>query len=171
MNTRMIGAMLVVTGCGAVGFYMAMTHKQQIRAMRELLGILDYMVCELQYRMTPLPELCKKIGQVSSSGHVGFFFMKLSEELKSQISPHVNRCVEMALQKSSGLPHRCKEYLKMLGTTLGQFDLDGQLKGIQGVYAQMERELEQMEKGRLERIRSYQTLGLCAGAALAILLM
>ena len=32
-------------------------------------------------------------------------------------------------------------------------------------------ELEQMAEGRDTRLRSYQTLGLCAGAALAILLV
>ena len=54
---------------------------------------------------------------------------------------------------------------------MGQFDLSGQLKGFEAVNKDCLRELTDLENNRTQRTRSYQTLGLCAGAALAILFL
>ena len=64
-----------------------------------------------------------------------------------------------------------KELLLELGRSLGNFDLNGQLRGIEAVRRQALEALQNSVKDRDQRIRSYQTLGLCAGAALAILLL
>ena len=61
--------------------------------------------------------------------------------------------------------------LKALGRTLGRFDLDGQVQGIEAVRNEILTALEKLVKDQDARLRSYQTLGLCAGAALAILLL
>jgi hypothetical protein len=54
---------------------------------------------------------------------------------------------------------------------LGIFDLPGQLKGLEEAQQVCQRALEQLEKGQAARLRSYQTLALCAGAALTILFL
>jgi hypothetical protein len=59
--------------------------------------------------------------------------------------------------------------LRELGQSLGRFDLNGQLLGIAAVRNTCRSKLQQFEKNKEVRLRSYQTLGLCAGAALAIL--
>ena len=56
-----------------------------------------------------------------------------------------------------------------MGSSLGRFDLDGQLLGLEAVRVYCQEQLSEMSKDRDVRLRSYQTLGLCAGAALAIL--
>ena len=58
-----------------------------------------------------------------------------------------------------------------LGASLGRFDLQGQLQGIESVRAQCRKDLAELEDNRDQRLRSYQTLGLCAGCALAILFL
>ena len=74
-----------------------------------------------------------------------------------------------ALSKLENLPLSTTEALRLLGKSLGRFDLEGQLQGIEQVRSHCRRELEALEAGRDQRIRGYQTLGVCAGAALAIL--
>ena len=64
---------------------------------------------------------------------------------------------------------RVRELLNQFGQTLGCFDLKGQLLGIEEVRSQCAAALDQLALGREDRLRSYQTLGLCAGAALVIL--
>ena len=59
--------------------------------------------------------------------------------------------------------------LSELGESLGRFDLPGQLKGLEAVRRKCLMELEALGRNRTERLRCYQTLGLCAGAALVIL--
>ena len=58
-----------------------------------------------------------------------------------------------------------------LGDSLGRFDLSGQIQGLASVQKRAEFELEQLRRNQDVRLRSYQTLGLCAGAALVVLFL
>ena len=167
MIWKWMGAMLVVAGCASVGFKMAWAYKREEGLLRNLKSGLDFMACELQYRLTPLPDLCRLAG-ANQKNHVGEIFLRLSRELEQQILPDVEYCMNQAL-KDGELPKRVLEGFRILGKNLGRFDLQGQLKGMEMVRDYCDRELEIMGKNREERLRSYQTLGLCAGAALAIL--
>ncbi len=168
MIGKMIGAMLIITGCGAFGFSLSAASRREETALRQLIASLDYMQCELQYRLTPLPDLCRLAGG-EQKGMIGTFLRELSLELESQISPDVSSCVGAALGKSEKLPGRVISALKLLGSSLGRFDAQGQLKGLEHVRQFCREEVDKMAENREARLRSYQTLGLCAGAALAIL--
>lgn len=134
----------------------------------QFLNCLDYMEWELLYRLTPLVDLCRQVsGQ--TGGSLGTLFIKLAEELESQISPDVAGCMQVALALSAPLPKKVEKNLKLFGKSLGRYDLDGQLKGLDSVRTQCRRDLKELEKNREEHQRIYQTLGLCAGAALVIL--
>jgi stage III sporulation protein AB len=56
-----------------------------------------------------------------------------------------------------------------LGQSLGRFDLEGQLKGIEMTKSETQRILQEYTDNQDSRIRCYQTLSICAGAAVAIL--
>ena len=168
MTIKWIGALLVIAGCGGVGFTMAASYKREERCLRALVRALDYMTCELQFRLTPLPELCRAAGK-ECGGAAGQALTALSSELESQINPDADSCMYAVLSKLDNLPGSTAEALGLLGKSLGRFDLDGQLQGIEQVRAHCRRALGSLEAGRDQRIRGYQTLGVCAGAALAIL--
>jgi len=167
---KWIGAMLIVAGCGMFGFSMAANHRREETALRQLIAALDYMQCELQYRMTPLPDLCRQAGE-QNRNVIGQVLLMLARELDCQISPDVERCMEEALKTGDMLPTRVKKAFEILGSSLGRFDMDGQIRGMEGVRSFCRRELEALGENREARLRSYQTLGLCAGSALAILLV
>ncbi len=168
MILKLLGAIFVIAGCGVFGFYLAAGHRRQEAALRQLISVLDYMECELQYRLTPLPELCRQAAR-ECSGVLKHAFLELSRELEDQIAPDVQRCMTAALSKCPDMPSRTLEALQLLGRSLGRFDIDGQLKGLEAVRQECRRSLGQLAQNREYRIRSYQTLGICAGAALAIL--
>lgn len=170
MSIKLIGAVLIITGCGGVGFSMAAAHRRDENALRQLIGALDYMGCELQYHLTPLPELCRgAAGQ--TSGSIRAVFLTLAQELDNQIAPDANFCMNAAIAKTTKLPGLVKKNLSLLGQSLGHFDLQGQLKGLEFARQQCRRDLDELSKDRDVRLRSYQTLGLCAGSALAILFL
>lgn len=162
--------MLIIIGCGGFGFTLAAAHKREENCLRKLIAALDYMECELQYHLTPLPDLCRKAGK-ECTGPVGEVLLSLSQELNGQISPDAACCMRSALAKKEYLPRYTEENLRLLGKSLGRFDLNGQLSGLESVRTNCRRDLECLSSNRENRLRSYQTLGLCAGAALAILLM
>lgn len=170
MILKLIGSIFIVAGCGGYGFFLAATYRLETNTLRQLLKAIEYFSYELSYRRTVLPQLCRQAGD-QCTGVIRQFFLALGDELDRQVVADVHRCVQFVIQRTEHMPPIVKQELTELGHTLGIFDLDGQLQAltvrkisIQGILAA--REAEQST-----RVRSYQTLALCAGAALAILLI
>lgn len=170
MSLKLLGAVCIICACGGMGFSMAAAHRREESALRQLIQVLDHMGCELQYRLTALPELCCSAAQ-DVGGCVGQVLIKLTGELEAQIAPDAASCMRAAVDKTGKLPPSIRKNLLMLGTSLGRYDLQGQMKGIDGVRVQCRTDLEALTANREVRLRSYQTLGLCAGCALAILFL
>ena len=168
MNIRILGAILVILGCGSFGFLVAAAHRREEQVLHQLLTALDYMQCELQYRLTPLPDLCRQAA-ANHRGTVRTVFYALAAELEDQISPDVERCMNAVLARVKDVPKLTREAMMELGHSLGRFDLEGQLTGLEVARQACRKGLEELRKDKPVRLRSYQTLGLCAGAALAIL--
>ena len=169
MNIKWIGAVAVFVGCGGFGFRMAAIHRRQEKELRDLVAALDILFNELRYRLSPLPELCSQVA-ASLPGKVGKAFGLLRDELERQIASDASYCVNAAVCRSDLSPVVGNLFLD-LGRTLGRFDLEGQLQGIEAVRQEASAALDKLVRDKDARLRSYQTLGLCAGAALAILLM
>lgn len=169
MNPKWIGVIMVIAGCGSCGFTMAAAHRQKERYFENLSRCMDFMINSLQYRLTPLPELCSSTG-LYVRGTVGKVFDLLAQELEKQISPNADCCMKIIL-KQLNLPMEVQSVLERIGGELGRFDLEGQSQGLEAVRNLCQYELERLHLGGDSRLRSYQTLGLCAGAALAILLI
>lgn len=170
MSLKIIGALLVLTGCGGCGFAMAASQRKEEQSLRQILRALEYMSCELQFRQTPLPQLCRNVSGILS-GPIKLVFSRLAQELEQQVAPDAACCMNATLAAFPGLSSKVREPLRELGGTLGLFDLTGQQKGISAVKAICQESIGELSENRSSRLRSYQTLGLCAGAALAILFL
>ncbi len=168
---KILGSALIIICCGWFGFSLAAAHKKQEYYLRQMIGALDYMQCELQFRLTSLPELCTQVSEYCRIGPVAQFFSNLHMELEQQVSAQVQPCVEAALAKTPKMPLICKNYILQLGKSMGQFDLEGELQGLEAVRDQCRQALQEICSGKDEQRRSYQTLGICAGAALVIVLI
>lgn len=168
MYVKLIGAILTVASCGWFGHLAVRTYKRQESYLQQLVQILAYMSWELECRMTPLPELCRRAA-IQSKSALGELFVQLAQELDGQAAPEVAQCVSVVLNKNHDIPELTANALSLLGESLGQYDLSGQLKGLDAVEQYCKRELENLSYHREERLRSYQMLGLCTGAALAII--
>ena len=168
MRVKLLGALLVVAASGGFGFLMASSYKRKIRLLQDLLEALDDMECELKYRSTPLPQLCR-LSAKQGNGIIGRVLASLANQLDSQVSPDARRCMVAVLQDMDELDQPVRRIFEDLGENLGRFDMDGQLQGIAHAKASCRDRLASLQQNKEERLRSYQTLGLCAGAALAIL--
>lgn len=167
---KIIGAIMVFCGCGGFGFAMAAAYRREERLLEQLCRGLEYMNCELSCRLTPLPQLCRNTAN-AVNGQIRWVFETLAEELERQVAPDAACCMAAVLATGQAMPGSVVEILNQLGQTLGRFDLPGQLRGIEACAQRGKMEMERMALDRGNRVRSYQTLGLCAGAALAIILL
>lgn len=170
MGYKWIGAILIMASCSGCGFAIAAGKRREEQLLYQLIGILQFLEADLQYRLTPLPELCR-LAAGETRAILRTVFLNLYRELKWQQLPDAGSCMYAAIQRSGEIPPKVRRLLVQLGHTLGRFDLPGQLQGIQSVRKRSEETLDAIRKNRDERLRSYQTLGICAGAALAIILI
>lgn len=161
---------MIFLGCGYFGFRSAALYLAEERMLRKLIAVLDYMSCELQYKLTPLPDLCRQASS-ETTGALQILLRVFADELDSQISPNVKTCMDVAISKCKAMPELSKKCLYQLGCSMGRFDLNGQIQALESVRMTCRNHLSKLEEGKEMRLRSYQTLGLCAGAALVILLV
>ena len=96
-------------------------------------------------------------------------FLGLAVALEDRITPDVERCMDLALGQVCQMPKLAVQVLSQLGRSLGRFDLEGQLRGLESAIRSAGDALRRFREGAEGRRRSWQTLGLCAGAAIAIL--
>ena len=169
MYLKLAGALLILISCGGYGIMMAVAHRREVAALHQLVEAMDIMICELEYRLTPLAELCR-FGAERIKGPVQSCIVALANALDDQISPDVGLCTIAALKEIPTVPKYASAQLQALGQTLGRFDLAGQLTALERCKQSCLGQLEVLEHQQSQRLRSYQTLGFCAGAALAILL-
>ena len=59
MGYKWFGALLIIGSCSGCGFAIAAGKRREERMLYQLMGILQVMDADLQYRLTPLPELCR----------------------------------------------------------------------------------------------------------------
>ena len=113
MTLRFIGAFMIIAGCAVCGVISSNNQKYKITSLEDFIYTLDMFVCELEYNRTPLPELCRKIGN-GSLGTLSAFLIRVAEEMDTQIKPSVTACVQAALQYATDLPRETKQLLKIL---------------------------------------------------------
>ena len=165
---KLMGAICVIVGCGSCGFLMGKQYLSNLHLAKNLITVLDYMQCELQYRGTPLPQLCREAGE-QVSGRIRSVFTMLADELDAQVSANVFCCMASVLDRLSNIYEPIARILREFSGSLGKFDMNGQINALDSARLQCRELLLQMQNGKENRIRSYQTLGLCTGAAIAIL--
>lgn len=170
MYIKWIGSVLIVAGCGGLGLTLSGYFRKERQLLQSLLSVLSFLECQLQYQLTPLPELCRQAGR-ASGGLLEEVFLNFSRELDWQKAPDTDSCMVEAIRKSRSVPMRVKELLRRMGISFGRFDLEGQLKDFDQLRKLCERELSQLSENLESRVKTCRTLSLCIGAAAAILLI
>ncbi len=170
MELKLIGAICIIFACGGIGIWLSVSYNTEIKYLRQMITVIERMEWELDFHLCPLPELCERIKSCCEDG-LKDVLENLSKELSCQISPDVYHCMCAALGSVTCIPPKTVETLKLLGGVLGKYDLEGQRKGLISVRRECTRKLDSMEKDKDNHIRNYKTLGLCAGAAIIIILI
>ena len=154
---RMIGAALVVLSSGAVGFGFARAVKLQCAQLEGLLWALDTMQSEMSARLTPLRRQ-------RPSG-----FRKKSRDILLPVPV----CFKRGFQQAKGFRpgDESVQALYGLSLNLGRFDLESQLAAIERTKASVTAALLALQGQKRARCRSYETIGICAGLALAVMLL
>ena len=161
---RWLGFLLIVCGASTCGLLLGFGVKREQQICQSLLTALNRMKWELQFRLTPLPELFRFASddaQVPVSG----LFMKISDQITNApgkpLDPSAFRM----------LPHEIAAVLSELFRDLGRQDVESQTAALELAIRRIGRILQELTQSGRERSRVYRTLGVCAGISLAVILI
>ena len=170
MINRVWGMLLLVTGCGGVGATMANAYRREVRMMQQLLLFLERISCDLQYRLTPLPQLLRSQAEMLT-GDMQLIIQDFVVQLESQVTPDVSSCLHASIEMHANIPLRLQRLLLELGSTLGRFDLNGQLQCLDALQGAVKKDLTHLEDRLPGYTRCCHTYALGVGAILALILI
>lgn len=168
---RWIGAGMVTAACAAAGLGFAAATRTALRQLSAWIAALESMDSEIRCRMTPLPEVFTQLSQ-GGGGVVAVFFGCCAGIMRSDCALGVPPVFRQALAQTRGLEMsgRTRQTLLNLSASLGRFDLEGQSRAIALAADRLRQEQRELQAGAAARCRSYETIGVCAGLALAVIL-
>ena len=169
---KLIGLSLILTASSAMGLGLARTVRRQ---QAQTLAFIDAVLRirhELQYRLTPLPDVFLAL-QESREAAVAAFFSGLAGSLSAADTCTVGYACRQALRRTEGLciPAGVRTTLMSLFDTLGKYDLDGNLQALDLALGRLREEARQLQGSAAARCKTYVTLGVCTGLAVAVILI
>ena len=169
---RLFGASLVVLAASAAGFGFAKNVRLQCAQLDALSWALETMAGEMSARLTPLPEIFLLLGS-GGQRDVSLFFktaaMALTTPPGCTVPVAFKRGFAAAMNFRPG--EQAVQALYALSAGLGRFELERQLAAIEQAKAAVTRALLSLQAQKQVRTRCYGTIGVCAGLALAVILL
>lgn len=168
---RTVGFICIVLGAGATGYCMAADVRRKEEQLQQLLMALTYMKGEIEFMLKPLGEVCFEISNRCTCKHLRETFLSVSKSIGNAPGRPAGQQMRRALSGNVYLEYGTKEILFDLFSCLGRQDVYAQVRAIAAAERRVEASLEQLQREKTERKRSYRVLGLCAGLAIAVILI
>lgn len=169
---KIVGILFVVLSSLSVGLRYAHMVQQRCTTIGQIILALRLLKSELSVHGTPLPEAFGLLA-AATSGSTAAYFSSAAKEMNHSrwISPQESlRTAEIHL-KEFGPKDPSIRILRDVSSGIGKLDMDSQLNALDNAISRFEILRHSAEQDRSVRCRTYRTLGLCAGIALAILLI
>ncbi len=169
---KLVGILIIVLSAGSVGFRIAASLKKRCKLLRQLSTALQVLKNEISFCGTPLPQAFALMA-VSVQDTPERVFSSVARQMEQRRWLTPQHAMEQALTEQPELGHDADtaDLLIKLAAGLGKYDRDSQLQTIEKVGAELESLLQAAEQERSIRSRTYETLGICAGLAVGILLI
>lgn len=169
---RLIGACMVIFGCGTAGIVVARSYSLRPRHLQEMRSALQLLATEINYARSSLSEACSKIaGQVE--GPIAQFFAQFADSLAQNNDVSASELWNQTLQilGEAGFTNQELEAVGQLGSALGRSDADDQMKHLLLLQTRLEQLGSQAEQERDKMVRLWNYLGFCVGALIVLLLI
>jgi stage III sporulation protein AB len=119
----------------------------------------------LENDASPMPELFRKLSK-RCEGESGVFVDAMNNAMPELGKRSFQELWQCALSQTSSLAGAEKQELRMLGSLLGRYDLDSQLKALSDCREVLHKSMEKMENDQMRK--PYMTVGLSLTASLLL---
>ena len=168
---RLLGVFLLVGGCGALSVGAVGRLSGRVRDLGGLIVGLETLKQELQTSLDRLEPMLSAAAE-RTDGHARAFFQWCQKALRASEPEAFSVIWQAALEQVPLRLEPCdRTELRGLGPILGCYDADSQAAALDRAIRRLEIRWEEAQERRRSLGKVYGTLGLSAGAVLAILLI
>lgn len=165
---KILGVIFVVTSSVIVGIHIGKILKQRCSYIRQMIDAFQVLENEISFGSTPLPEAFMYASE-ATEGKLKSILNDVSTRMTKNCWKTPKRAMEEALLAvSDGFGD---DILIDLAERVGKYDVQTQLAGIHIAKQRAEQTLRTLESEYGAKSRTYRTLSVCAGMAVAILLL
>lgn len=150
---------------------MALGVRREEQDLRQVVRVLELMAAEIHSRLTPTGELCELAAELCH-GPLRDVFRAAAQRIALGEEADVGDIMESVLVvHGERLSLSCILRLRELGSVLGVYEAQEQIRALEALRVRVNGSVEELHRGRRERCRSMEVMGVCAGCALTILLL
>ena len=167
---RILGFILIVSGASCVGIMQAASVRRTYRLYEDLRFAAVWLAGEIRTTLAPLEQAFRGVSLVVNDPLSGLF-SSLSQAIANDPGCSTLSAATRYFMSDQSVPAPLRDIIYDLLRMLGRQDVLAQEKALELTVARAEALLQQMDKEKTDRCRSYGTLGICAGLALGVILI
>lgn len=176
---RWVGAGLVVLATSLAGYEYGRNLQKRISQLKELKKIVTDLYSDIEYGACSLSESFARISEQQSELYRAFLLkicagMKKEEPMESRYGMPFSMIFTQAVTEmlsGSALTESDKKGLLRFGSQLGNNQKKGQLRILQLYLQELDYQIEELQKTRVEKQKTGQMLGISVGVLVVILLL
>ncbi len=156
-----------------LGYWISNRYSLRVKELQELIVALELFETRINYTYDTIPD-CFRYISTYMGGNVGNIFSKTAEMLEEENDKSTGDCFKYVLDDERfmmNLKDVDIETLKGLSVSLGQIDLDSQIKNIKLIIHTLNNCLEQAEEEKSRNFKLYRNMGILAGLVIMIILI
>lgn len=167
---KIAGTGMILASSFWAGLHAALRLKRTHEQLRDLNAALELIAAEIRFAATPFVPLCRRVGEGRCAA-VRAFFEELSRERGCPETASEGMTRRACVKAGLVLPEQAHADLERLFDGFGCFDREGQLRQIELVSSELNRLSDELGAQMQGRCRTYEILGLTAGAAVLVLVI
>ena len=156
-----------------VGYLISNRYSGRVKELQDIITSLELFETKINYTYDTIPDCFKAISEYIG-GCVGKIFKETASCLERQNDVSTGDCFKNVLDNERvllNLNDTDIEILKGLSVSLGQIDLDSQIKNIRLVIHTLNSQPEQAKEEKSKNFKLYRNMGMLAGLVLMIVLI
>lgn len=171
--TKLLGALLVITGSVAFGYQSILKSRETVLAIRQLREFLTELSRAISFQLEPLPDAVFRLHRELATGEDSFLSL-LSAGLESDptapFSQHFKDAVKVFSAKNR-LPQKLVSILDNLGDSLGKMDYQTECDKLDRTSATLSDLLQDIEATTAKKEQTVKSLSILLGVFVVILLL
>lgn len=156
-----------------IGYLLSNRYSNRVKELQKIITSLELFETRINYTYETIPDCFNSIAKYIG-GNIGNIFKRTAFYLERQNDVSTGDCFKNVIEEERvllNLNNTDIEILKGLSVSLGQIDLDSQIKNIRLIIHTLNAQLEQAMEEKNKNFKLYRNIGVLAGMVIMIVLI